>query len=242
HCGVTLALRDFPSHPVGATPPLFHGIRGRSNSADFCSSSTAGTLNGFSCGDAAPLSDCRYFNGGKVRYPVGQQHRGISYAAGLWRRDYRSVGALPRRVRRHPCQLGESVAAFDKHSARFGAGDNRTNDSRRADDRTDHETIGHTWRGRRQSSTTATDAGRERRYVYKQEDKCFAGLYPFFAVRYVCAFDFRAVRFQPLAPFGNSFSISIKFWGARSLKAGDSPRFAAWCLNLSPAVTTVTTW
>jgi hypothetical protein len=32
-------------------------------------------LNGFSCGDAAGLSNCRYFAGGKVRYPVGQRYK-----------------------------------------------------------------------------------------------------------------------------------------------------------------------
>ncbi len=126
-------------------------------------------------------------------HAVMLQHRAISHAAGIWRRDCRSVGALSGRLRRDPCQLGESAAAFNKHSARFGACDNRTNDSRRADDWIDHKTIGHTWRGRRQSSTIAPDAGRERRYVYKQEDKCLAGLHPLVVVRYVCAFDFRAM-------------------------------------------------
>jgi Ca2+:H+ antiporter len=90
--------------------------------------------------------------------------------------------------------LDNSIEKFHMPQA-FGARDNRTNDSCRADDWIDHKTIGHTWRGRRQSSTTAADAGREHRYIYKQEDKCLAGLHPFFALRRLCALDFRAVSF-----------------------------------------------
>jgi len=163
------------------------------NTAKFGSSFVSDALNGVSCDDAAVVSGCRYFSGGKVCYPIGQQHRAIWHAASLWRRNYRCSGACARGNRRHRGHFAQSAAALDKYSVRIGAGHHWAHNFRRADDWTRHETIGHTWRARRKSSAAAVNACCKRGYVYQQKNKCLAGLHSFAAVCCVRAVDFCAV-------------------------------------------------
>ena len=43
---------------------------------------------------------CRYFPCGEIRHSLGQQHRAISHATGIWRRGHRCAGALSGRTGR----------------------------------------------------------------------------------------------------------------------------------------------
>jgi Ca2+:H+ antiporter len=52
---------------------------------------------GFHAAGAAFVPDCCHFPCGEIRRSLGQQHRAISHATGIWRRGHRCAGALSGR-------------------------------------------------------------------------------------------------------------------------------------------------
>src|SRR5262249_4891827 len=128
-----------------------------------------------------------------VCHSIGQQHREIWHASGVWRRNDRRPGPDPRGNWCHPSRFAQSVATFDKYPARLRARYNWTYNSRRADYQLGHETAGDTRIAWRQSSAAAVNAGGERGYVYQQKDKYLAGMRPLAAFRCLCAADLRAL-------------------------------------------------
>ena len=97
--GVAVALRGLSAHPDAATPWLLPGCK-RNRDQAFAASFSSRAVDGFSCADAAFVPGCRYFPCGEIRRSLGQQHRAISHATGIWRRDHRCAGALSGRTGR----------------------------------------------------------------------------------------------------------------------------------------------
>ena len=136
----------------------------------------------------------RHFSCRKVRYSLGQQHREIWHASGVWRRYHRCVGALSGRAGRYHRQSAQPTAAFDKHFIWLSTRHNWADDSSSADDRNAHETARGTRSAGRQPTSAALNTGCECGHVHEPENQCFAGVRSFAAIRCFRAADIRALR------------------------------------------------
>ena len=133
----------------------------------------------------------------KFAIPLDNSIEQVWHASGVWRRNDCCSGAYTRGNWRCSGHFAQSVAAVDKHSARFRACDDRTYNSRRADYQPGHETTGDARSPGRQPSTAAVNAGGVRGYVYEQKDKCPAGLRSLASLRGICAADLCTLSCSP---------------------------------------------
>ena len=171
----------------------------RNREQAFAASFGSRAVDGFSCADAAFVPGYRYFSCGEIRRSLGQQHRAISHATGIWRRDHRCAGALSGRTGRDQRQSAKPTAAFDKHALRVGARHDRADDSGSADDRIADETVGSPWSTGWRPTSAALNPGCQRSYVHEPENQRFAGVCSFAALRRFRASAFCALTNEPLA-------------------------------------------